>query len=1272
MAREQVTIKIDTDANTGGIDKVERKLLALAAKAKLVNAQLQNAGIKTGKFGDALNDLDDSAVKAGKSTQKLGKDADGAGNGFKKAGKAGKGLAGILKTTYKFAMIGAAIETAGLALALSSVNGLLAIGRFAAKSYQVALSALAKGAAVAAIALATVAAAQRQFVAAQATGRYGGDYKASSAALRGMTGDARLAEVGMKGLTQAFAAASKNSKVTGATSGALAGLLDFAYASGDVEKGASALANIISLIQKGEELSSSKVAGAAKEIGPEFEKTYKEMIAGGKMTSGELIKMFSSGEFAKKAGISGASDAVQGSLLGQFKSFITQMQVMFGDLGAQFIQPVQVAFEEIRRIMVRTFTAISPLLAEYAKGGLLDKFVNGIDVISQFLVKFMREYVPRQEGFFKSFASFWEKVKSAFGSFTAYLQRFSAASKIINKFLGGIIKALGSGLKKNFEAFGESIVKNESSFLKFGDSIEKLISKIFELFSAIRIAFMEALPTLTIFANIISTIVGGVSSMIKGLSGRGFGGSLGLLAAVAPMFLLGDGKRAKGARGFIGKHAKNMLTSKLGIGIGAGIGANYALGKMGAPEMVRDTVTGTIIGGAAGLQLAGMLPKGATKMGAGTMAGIGAIGVGGTILTQSAASEASDFAYTHTGGNRYLATATGATTGALGGAAVGAALTSFGGPTALVGAAIGAVAGALIGGVTGFMKEGKYKKQAKKAARSFVEDYSGIISTALSENNLATARKAFDEFGKNAQKMADLQIKSGTALKEANKQFDVQKDSLEGGIKLMEARFGDLAKASGLTNEQITKLANSAEISLGNGLLSLQDVLAATGIATMRFGDDLKNYLTDAYSEAVSNIRKTLDILNAPKVANEVSRSFREKAIAGTVEQEDRAALLEALAQEQLIASGGDPLKAFQTLYNNIGFKGAKQFDPTNIGLKDGKPILGVLTDTFGTSFSDTLFGGAVDQNGVSEGQKLVDAFFGASGMGGATSGAAAENLVSGLAGIGYEGGSVEEITKMLNNVLTTQGMDPYMKLITSLTSGQFLTPEFTSTPMGPSFGTDVETQLANTLGTDFAKNLQIQKTNEELLRASIDDLSLGMVKWVDSGDTFTTAVGKFDTAAQMIIDELSGDTASPRRNMLNTMGKHSAFDAQIAGNRTVTSGFRTNALGSMSSDHAAGRAYDLVGQNLGLYGQAINKAGGFAEFHGNGSARHLHVVPGNGPVGDTATPYMGAPIMAPSSSSNSTVNLVINATPNMDVNALASEVMYQIERAQRSRNERY
>lgn len=1249
MARESVNITIDTDANTGGIDKVRRKLIELAAQAKLLDDKMAAAGISAGDLGDVLDDLDDSSANASKSTKKLGDDHDATTKKLKNTGKAGKGLAGFFKTTYKFAMIGAAIETAGLALALSSVNGLLAIGKFAAKSYQVALSVLAKGAAVAAAALATVAAAQRQFVAAQATGRYGGDYKASSAALRGMTGDARLATVGMKGLTQAFAAASKNAKVTGATSGALAGLLDFAYASGDVEKGASALANIISLIQKGEELSSSKVTGAAKEIGPEFEKTYKEMIAGGKMTSAELIKMFSSGEFAKKAGISGASQAVQGSLLGQFKSFITQMQVMFGDLGAQFIEPVQYAFEEIRRIVVRTFTAISPLVANYAQGGLLDKVVNGIDVVSKFLVKLMQEYVPKSQNFFSGFLSFWDKVKSAFGSFTAYLQKFSAASKIINKFFGGIIKAIGGGLKKNFENFGGLVVKNEDKFLKFGDSIERLISKIFELFSAIREAFMGALPFLTRIADIFSEIVGSVASIIKSLAGKGFEGSLGGIAAIAPMLLLGGGKGAKGRRGKVGAIGKNLLGTGLGKAGMAALAVQMVGNSIGGPDIINDAVSAAILGGYAG-----------SKLGLGVGAGAGAA-ILGTVGYQ-AGDQLSGLAYRKTGGNRAAATATGALTTGASWAAAGALLGNaipIPGVGAAAGAIVGFIAGSVVGGIKGWMQDSKYKKQAKEAAGKFVTEYTGIVKSALGENNLATAKKAFNEFGKYAKIMSEQQLKSGTALKEATKQWNTQRASLEGGLKLMETRFTDLSKISGLTSEQITELANSAKISLGNGLLSLQDILAATGIATMRFGEDLQRELTNSYSNAVANIRKTLDILNAPKVANEVSRSFREKALAGTVTTEDQAALLEALAQEQLIASGGDPLKAFQTLYENIGFAGGKQF--TAMGLKDGKAVPGVLAGLGGA-----LFGG--------EGQALVDAFFGAGGMGGDVSGFAAQNLVSGLAGIGYEAGSVEDITAMLNNVLTTQGMDPYMAMINKIFAGEFLTPETTITPYGAMPGTTLtpEQQLTNVLGADFASSLDIQKTNEEKLRSTIEGLQLGMVEWVDSGDTFSTAVGKFDTAAQMIIDELGSDTASPRRNMLNTMGKHSAFDAQIAGKRTVTSGFRTNALGSMSSDHAAGRAYDLVGQNLGLYGQAIRQAGGFSEFHGTGSSRHLHVVPGSGPVGDTATPYMGAPIMAPSSNSNSTVNLVINATPNMDVNALASEVMYQIERAQRSRNERY
>jgi hypothetical protein len=277
------------------------------------------------------------------------------------------------------------------------------------------------------------------------------------------------------------------------------------------------------------------------------------------------------------------------------------------------------------------------------------------------------------------------------------------------------------------------------------------------------------------------------------------------------------------------------------------------------------------------------------------------------------------------------------------------------------------------------------------------------------------------------------------------------------------------------------------------------------------------------------------------------------------------------------------------------------------------------------------------------------------------------------LAGKGLTGGSVADITGQLNTLMTTN-FGEYMRIIQAVSSGEILTAMTTATPYGAMPGTTetYEAQLAGVLGKDFMENITLQQTNEQLLRDTLDDVALGLVQFNSPDSTFNTAVEKFGQAAQLIITELGGDTATPRRNTLSAMGSHSMFDAQIAGKRTVTSGQRNFALGSMNSDHAAGRAYDLVGQNLGLYGQAIRQAGGFAEFHGNGASRHLHVVPGGVPVGDTATPFIASPVMASSSNSSSTVNIVVNAPQGMDVQALASEVASRIERAQKSRNERY
>jgi hypothetical protein len=104
-----------------------------------------------------------------------------------------------------------------------------------------------------------------------------------------------------------------------------------------------------------------------------------------------------------------------------------------------------------------------------------------------------------------------------------------------------------------------------------------------------------------------------------------------------------------------------------------------------------------------------------------------------------------------------------------------------------------------------------------------------------------------------------------------------------------------------------------------------------------------------------------------------------------------------------------------------------------------------------------------------------------------------------------------------------------------------------------------------------------------------------------------------------------------------------------------------------LNSDHKTGRAYDLVGQNLGAYGVAVRNGGGFAEFHGGQADRHLHVVPG---TGDSPMPsVIGVGSSGGGSVANS-YNITVNGA-NQDPEAIANAVMEKIKRSQRSMNER-
>jgi hypothetical protein len=107
-----------------------------------------------------------------------------------------------------------------------------------------------------------------------------------------------------------------------------------------------------------------------------------------------------------------------------------------------------------------------------------------------------------------------------------------------------------------------------------------------------------------------------------------------------------------------------------------------------------------------------------------------------------------------------------------------------------------------------------------------------------------------------------------------------------------------------------------------------------------------------------------------------------------------------------------------------------------------------------------------------------------------------------------------------------------------------------------------------------------------------------------------------------------------------------------------------------MNSDHVTGRAYDLVGQNLGAYSVAVRKSGGFAEFHGGQANRHLHVVPGPGAIGDRPAAASMGSMGGGGGSSNVSYNITVNGSTHSP-EQIANVVMDKIKRAERTMNER-
>ena len=679
-------------------------------------------------------------------------------------------------------------------------------------------------------------------------------------------------------------------------------------------------------------------------------------------------------------------------------------------------------------------------------------------------------------------------------------------------------------------------------------------------------------------------------------------------------------------------------------------GPQTAMGRMALGLRVRRTsaqyggimranqsMTGRM-GSAMGMSLlAGMMPEeaqGSMALGA-MVAGfnplLGAtIGLGGTALNAQSA-----------GG------------GAMSGAGAGAALGTMIAPGigTVIGGIIGGVGGAIIGGINA--EKVKIEKAEKAAenifsgiADSFTESFkelravegyvsnqsiarsldtivggfgAGVSSSRSTRGDDATIRAMFNDperFGLTSEMLDGIKLKDALGspedffakLENQGVQYGVSAQTV---LQNRTIQTEGLARALNKTDEEILRLADDLGINLADETLNLEDAVRKLTGAMIDSAADMQGAMADMLGNQFTALQSYQKAAEAPELLDTLGRTFRERAEAGDLSEGDIFAFL------------SDNLGALTDLYGGDAFRAAEAFNSLFVdgaaftqagGYLEGQqdlfssPAVQEFLRNFGIDSEATRF--ASQQEGLVN--MLANAGFSILGNGAQAFG----NLDSARR---------DAVTDYLSN-------------------------------------TDFEGKTEQQVANELARLMNFADFQIESIPEQIDEIKNNTTALIDLSEELQV----FAEQIRLALDpaNTASDTSAPRFGdtssaMSQTMSRHNQIDSMVGGKRSITSGYRNFALGSMNSDHVNGRALDLVGQNLVGYKDAVNSSGGFAEFHGAGKSRHLHAVPG--PIGDTSSPASGGG------------GTVINVYPgqNADANEVANLVMMKMQSAERSRRER-
>lgn len=719
--------------------------------------------------------------------------------------------------------------------------------------------------------------------------------------------------------------------------------------------------------------------------------------------------------------------------------------------------------------------------------------------------------------------------------------------------------------------------------------------------------------------GMLSGAVGGAAmgAMIGGPAGMAIGGALG---AVAGGIMGGVRKLQMQA-----KEAKNAVNSIIG-GVVSDISAT-AFSQIAANRAIIES-GGTVQGGA-------VLGTGSKQFMDRTA---GVRGRAGEVAAMGKTNK------TSWGRNALGGAAAGAGIGALMGSAVGSFI-----PVA--GTALGLAAGAAVGAVVG----------AATTTLISVGDWA-MGELFNKDSKIASAQQEFiDDLYKNqksyglsisAEEKKKLEQDKDTAVSELQKRLESTGKVYGKMDEMYTGRVNELAEMSGKSAAEIEVLAQQLGVNLYDSTVEFMTVAQQLGLTMVKTASEMRAAFQDVLASSTNFLIQEQQAREATYALDAKHRTARDQFLAGGFGRDEQLRFVTEAASDMAAFYGGSTAKTYANIMAGYGKGGIQYAAGSALGGMEG-----VLSSDF-MKVAANLEAGMTDLS--------------------------VEQIMKGAAGAGMK---LDE--NYIRSSIAGMSQEQKNRLFLAMESG------FSPTSKGTMPGQSGINYFLSTLGLDPKKLTPIDTTKQdkmvgdltavaESLNMTVPDFKASMDNFIQFGKGIFTPGNNPSWFDEYPVwwNQAPDDTSSPRGNRIGdttsskleqTMSRHAAMNSQLTGTRNITSAFRTWNLGSPSSDHATGRAYDLTGQNLGSYAKLVHANGGFAEFHGRGGSRHLHVVPGPGPYGDTGMPSVGRMpmVVQQSGGSNVTNNITVNAAPGQSPEAIANVVMQKIEQKERNLRER-